>query len=112
MMQVHFCLSNWASNLKGKVYIILGMTRNRDVESFCTFFKDIVYQGTAVTVESEPSSYSASIVAKKASKTGIPFIEADSLQEAIKDISINNNEEPATIIITGSLFLIADFYKL
>jgi dihydrofolate synthase/folylpolyglutamate synthase len=106
------CLSNWASNLKGKVYIILGMTRNRDVESFCTFFKDIVYQGAAVTVESEPSSYSASIVAKKASKTGIPFIEANSLQEAIKDISINNNEEPATIIITGSLFLIADFYKL
>jgi dihydrofolate synthase/folylpolyglutamate synthase len=107
------CLSNWAkSNLDGPIYMILGMTNNRDVTSFCSHFKNIVTSGIAVTIESEPSSYSASVLSEKASNSGITFIESDSLIDAIKHIDRKNGQAPATIIVTGSLFLVSDFFKL
>ena len=106
-------LSYWAQqNLTGPVYMILGMTNNRDIEKFCSHFKDIVTQGVAVSVESEPSSYSANILAQKAKGSGIEFAQSSSLIEALNYISNKNKDDPATIIITGSLFLISDFFKL
>ena len=87
------------------------MTRKRNAATFCAHFKNIVQGGIAVGVESEPSSYNASILADKASKSGIDFSYANSLQEAIETI-VNKNNSPLTIIITGSLFLISDFLKL
>ncbi len=105
-------LSHWASeNLQGPIYLILGMTRKRDAATFCAYFKDIIQGGIAVGVESEPSSYSASLLADTASKSGIDFTYADSLQEAIETI-INKSNTPSTIMITGSLFLVSDFLKL
>lgn len=106
-------LSCWIKqNLAGPVYMILGMTNNRDVEKFCSHFKDIVIQGIAVSVESEPSSYSSSILAQKVMSSGIEFRESSSLIEALNYIYDKNKDVPATIIITGSLFLISDFFKL
>ena len=107
------CLANWAKdNLDGNIYLILGMTRNRDAAKFCSYFQGLIEKGVAVTVESEPSGYSASVLAKKANQSGIDFIEADSLSNAIKSIVNLNQEKPATIIVTGSLFLVSDFLKL
>ncbi len=109
-------LANWIKdNVKGKIYLILGMTRNRNVESFCSLFKGVIRGGAAVNVESEPSSYSASILAKKAKNVRIALDACSSPIEAIKHIkNIHNtsNNETATIIVTGSLFLVSDFLKL
>lgn len=106
-------LSHWARhNLTGPIYMILGMTNNRDVTKFCSHFQNIVNQGIAVAVESEPSSYSAKSLAQRASTSGIKFIESNSLIEAIHYIHKKSKDTPATIIITGSLFLVSDFFKL
>lgn len=108
-----FCLSNWVrDNLNGDVYLILGMTRNRDILSFCNFFKDCITSGFAVNVESEPSSYGATALAQKATEAGIKFTASNSLQEAMSNIKQLHRKNPVTIIITGSLFLISDFLKL
>jgi dihydrofolate synthase/folylpolyglutamate synthase len=107
------CLSNWIKdNLTGNVYLVIGMTRNRDVATFCSFFQDCTHGGAAVTVESEPSSYSASVLAAKAQQSNIILVEDESLTKAIQLLSILNNKQPATIIVTGSLFLVSDFLKL
>jgi len=107
------CLSTWASeNLKGPVYLILGMTRNRDATIFCNYFQHFVTKGITVPVESEPSSYNARALAEEASKSGIDFKDADSLKCAIKELTAYNQGKPATIIVSGSLFLIADFLQL
>ena len=107
------CLSNWIKdNLTGNVYLILGMTRNRDIAAFCKFFQDCTHGGAAVAVESEPSSYSASVLTEKAKQSDIVLAEAGSLTEAIQHLSFLNKKEPATIIVTGSLFLVSDFLKL
>lgn len=106
-------LSHWAKqNLTGPVYMILGMTNNRDIAKFCSPFQNIITQGIAVTVESEPSSYSANILAQKAATSGVKFTPSNSLIEALSYIYGKNKDIPATIIITGSLFLISDFFKL
>ncbi len=107
------CLSDWAkNNLSGPVYMILGMTNNRDATKFCKNFQNIVNYGIAVTVESEPSSYNAETLAQKAHLSGINFVKSNSLIEAIHSINNDNAKISATIIITGSLFLMSDFFKI
>ncbi len=104
-------LAEWAKNLDGDIYLILGMTRKRNPTSFCSYFSDIVKQGIAVNVMSEPSNISASNLALSASKSGLEFTAADNLSNAIRTIS-KTNKPKTKIIITGSLFLVADFYQL
>ena len=66
------CFSNWVKdNLEGNVYLILGMTRNRDVATFCNFFQDCTDGGATVAVESEPSSYSASVLPTRQNKVSL-----------------------------------------
>ncbi|MFY9590049.1 bifunctional folylpolyglutamate synthase/dihydrofolate synthase [Rickettsia endosymbiont of Halotydeus destructor] len=104
-------LAAWMhDNLKPPIYLILGMTKNRNVEEFCSYFKGLTIKGYAVKVLSEPLSYSAETISQRGEISGINFNPADSLEEAIKEIS--KLSDKANIIITGSLFLAADFFKL
>lgn len=106
-------LGHWIqNNAHGNVYLILGMTRNRNVLDFCTPLADFITEGIAVNVKSEPSSYSAQTLANHANEYKKLFTKADYLDDAIQHIKSINNKEPATIIVTGSLFLVADFLKM
>ena len=58
-----------------------------------------------MTVESEPSSYSASVLAAKAQQSDIILVEAESLTEAIQRLSILNNKQPATIIVLSLIHI-------
>jgi dihydrofolate synthase/folylpolyglutamate synthase len=105
-------LANWIKdNLKEPVYLILGMTKNRDVEKFCSFFTGLIESGYTVRVLSEVSSYNAENLQIQAQKSGINFLATDSLQDALDSIN-KLNIQSANIIITGSLYLTADFLKL
>jgi dihydrofolate synthase/folylpolyglutamate synthase len=106
-------LADWVQTcLSEPVYMILGMTKNRNPIEFCSFFNDVIEEGRAVAVTSEPSSYVASVLAPLASRSDIPFKSSNSLEEAIKELAALNDKKAANIIITGSLFLTADFLKL
>lgn len=106
-------LSSWIKEtLAEPVYLIIGMTKNRNVESFCSAFKKIINQGRAVKVISEPSSYHPEVIANIAQNIGININSSDSLLEALQQLAKIANGQNATIIITGSLFLVSDFYKL
>lgn len=104
-------LSEWIRTQNfAEPVIIVGMTKNRDVASFLIQFKNIknlkIY---ATSVASEASSYSGEKLASLASGVGIDVISASSIIEAIE--LANKNTNNANIIITGSLFLVADFLK-
>lgn len=105
-------LSNWIkSNLKGPNYMIVGMTRNRDANAFCSCFNGIITEALSVSIESEPSSYSASTLQAKAANSGINIRASESLEEAMRYLSSICAKNGGNIIITGSLFLMSDFYK-
>jgi dihydrofolate synthase/folylpolyglutamate synthase len=106
-------LSSWIKEyIKKPVYIIIGMTNNRDIEKFCQYFQGLIIEGRAVKVLSEPSSYNPDIIAEKSKKYDINIKSSDSLDLAIKEISTLSANNEAIILITGSLFLVSDFYKL
>lgn len=105
-------LAAWiADNLQPPVYPILGMTKNRNVEDFYLHLKLLIVKGYGVRVLSEVMSYNSEMVSQKGAAAGIEFVPSDSLEEAIKEIS-NLQQEGTNIIITGSLFLAADFLQL
>jgi dihydrofolate synthase/folylpolyglutamate synthase len=107
-------LANWAiDNLQAPIYLILGMTKNRNIEEFCSYFQTCVVQGYGVRVLSEACSYNAETLAERAGRCNIDFSPAYSLEDAIREISNNTqHQEEINIIITGSLYLAADFLKL
>ncbi len=108
-----YVLSEWMrDNLECTIYLILGMTRNRNIEKFCIHFKDLISQARTVKILSEPSSYNPDVIALAAQKYGINAKSSQSLSEAIEDINDINQNKKAAIILTGSLFFISDFYKL
>ncbi|BBJ31451.1 bifunctional folylpolyglutamate synthase/dihydrofolate synthase [Rickettsia asiatica] len=106
-------LASWIrDNLKSPIYLILGMTKNRNIEEFCSYFKGLTIKGYGVKVLSEPLSHNAETVNSEGGKSGIDFSESGSLEEAISNIKKINGDNKANIIITGSLYLASDFYKL
>ncbi len=105
-------LATWiADNLQPPIYLILGMTKNRNIEEFCSYLKPLIKKGFGVRVLSEVLSYNSETLSGRANQSGIEFSPADSLEEAIREIS-KLSQQQANIIITGSLFLAADFLKL
>jgi dihydrofolate synthase/folylpolyglutamate synthase len=106
-------LSSWIKeNITEPVYLIIGMTKNRNVESFCRAFQGIIKTGRAVKVLSEPSSYHPDVITSSTQKYDMKFGSSDSLSQAIAEIDSMNKDKEATIVITGSLFLVSDFYRL
>lgn len=106
-------LAHWIRhNLTEPTYLILGMTKNRNIKDFCSHFYGIIIKGYTVKVLSEPSSYNATTLAEQASLTGIEFAPAEELIDAIVKIDNQTKSSSINIVICGSLFLAADFFKL
>ena len=104
-------LANWIrAQLKEKVILIVGITKNRDVYKFLSHFDGLCSQIFTVPVLSEPVSYSSQALTELAAQNGISTTACLSLEHALT--TINNNLFSGNIIITGSLFLISDFYSL
>ncbi|WP_316352996.1 bifunctional folylpolyglutamate synthase/dihydrofolate synthase [Candidatus Trichorickettsia mobilis] len=106
-------LAHWIRyNLTAPTYLILGMTKNRNIKDFCSHFYGIIIKGYTVKVLSEPSSYGANMLAEQASCIGMVFSPAEGLIEAINQIAKQTQNTTINIVICGSLFLAADFLKL
>ncbi len=108
-----YVLASWVKDyVKKPVYIIIGMTKNRNIETFCQHFQGLVIEARAVRVLSEPSSYNPETIVQKSQKCNIKCLFSCSLDSAIKELASLSINRESVIIITGSLFLISDFYKL
>lgn len=104
-----FIKNNHSSGYQN-VYIILGMTQKRNPASFISYFYGLYKNIYCVKVLSEASGYSAKTLDNLLRGNGISSKAVDSIEDALVDISLNNAD--ATVYITGSLFLVADFLKL
>jgi dihydrofolate synthase/folylpolyglutamate synthase len=102
-------LSKWIrDNLKKEeTCIILGMTKNRNVIDFLSHFDDCISKVYCTSILSEPLSYSCEKIADILSEQFIPYEKLDSIDLAIERAS----SEYKNVIVTGSLFLVADLFK-
>lgn len=107
-------LTEWIKDyLKDEiVYLIIGMTKNRNIQEFCQYFDGLIEEGRAVKVMSEPSSYHPDVISDVFKKNGFNFKSASLLEDAIKELGNLSLDKKSTIIVTGSLFLASDFYKI
>lgn len=103
-------ISEWIKDkFKLPIQIILGMTKKRDIITFIKHFAALTSHVYTVTVKTEASSYSGETLAAEVAKI-IPCTACDDLDEALSKIrKIRAGEE---VLVTGSLFLVADFLSL
>ncbi|MBN9543403.1 MAG: bifunctional folylpolyglutamate synthase/dihydrofolate synthase [Alphaproteobacteria bacterium] len=108
-------LGEWLAEQELPTYMILGMTRNRNIEDFLSFTGKHLKGVFGIYVEDEPSSYKADIVSERAKTYGMNAFAADNLDDAFiqiqNDIKMNGFEK-ANILVTGSLFLVGMFLRL
>ncbi|XP_076246219.1 dihydrofolate synthase/folylpolyglutamate synthase-like [Calliopsis andreniformis] len=104
-------VSQWVKdNFAEGIYVIFGVTRNRNVEESLEHLKPYIKLLCAVCVKSKPKATDTNLIRGKANNVGIKAVECESISDAISShilkASIRNT---TTILICGSLFLARDF---
>ncbi|MBQ4875409.1 MAG: bifunctional folylpolyglutamate synthase/dihydrofolate synthase [Rickettsiaceae bacterium H1] len=102
-------IANWAKKQNKEIYLIVGMTKDRDTQSFLMLLKPIIKFLFCVCVQSEPRSQTARSIHLSATKIGINAKECESLTSAFNEIK--NLAKEGIVLICGSLFLAGDVLK-
>ena len=97
-------LYNYLKTLKGPIYGIWGMQKNKLPNQFIKSFNKIFQKLITVTIPNEPNTLKAEKL-KKIGKKYIPTNAANNIQTALKQISSKKNK---TIVIFGSLYLVGE----
>ncbi|WP_264337785.1 bifunctional folylpolyglutamate synthase/dihydrofolate synthase [Wolbachia endosymbiont (group B) of Dolichovespula media] len=103
-------LAKWVrDNFTEGVYMIFGVTRNRNVAEFLEHLKPYIKLLCAVCVKSEPKATSTDLIREGAHNIGINAIECESISDAISNYILKASiQNVKTILICGSLFLARD----
>ncbi len=105
-------LSLWVKNFKNiKLYIIIGMMNNKNIEGFLKPIKPYIYKLIAIKIPQQKNSYDAKDIFKKSMSLDINSEFTDSLENALKIISLDKQSLPKKILITGSLYLVGSFIE-
>ena len=97
-------LYNYLTTLKGPVYGIWGMQKNKLPRQFIKSFNKIFKKLITVRIPNEPNALNADEL-KNIGKKYMQTISANNIQNALKQIS---SKESKTIVIFGSLFLVGE----
>ncbi|MFV9875946.1 MAG: folylpolyglutamate synthase/dihydrofolate synthase family protein [Rickettsiales endosymbiont of Dermacentor nuttalli] len=101
-------LSLWLETKQDKdIFLLIGMTRGRNVESFLRHFIGKVKLVCGILIENEQSSYSADYVANTAKEIGFNTYASLSIESALTFIK-ECNETPGYVIVCGSLYLVGE----
>lgn len=103
-------LSRWIQNNElGDLYIIIGMTREKDSAVFLNYLKPYIKFLSSVCIKSEPRAQTAAELLQTALSLGIKAVAAKTLADAIsKILEVGDCNRKSTILICGSLYLAGD----
>ncbi|MGX9892031.1 bifunctional folylpolyglutamate synthase/dihydrofolate synthase [Wolbachia endosymbiont of Protocalliphora sialia] len=103
-------LAKWIKdNFAEGIYMIFGVTRNRNVAEFLEHLKPYIKLLCAICVKSEPKATSTDLIREGAHNIGINAIECESIRDAISNHILKASiQNVKTILICGSLFLARD----
>ena len=100
-------LNKYLESLNCNKHIILGMMNNKDHNEYMNYFKNITSL-TTIDIPNQPNAIKGEELKQKLNK--FPNIDyKESIQDAIKSISVSNND---IILITGSLYLAGEVLDL
>ena len=107
-------LANWINTYLGseELYVILGMTKERDVREFLSPLKKHITYLCTVCVKSEYKAQSAEDILKAALTLNINASAERDIKSAIeKFLVVGNTSVKATVLVCGSLFLAGDMIR-
>lgn len=108
-----FALANYAKQwTKKPLYLIVGMTKGRDVTSFLKYFEEIADFVCAVNIKTEPSAYNSEYIYDKAKEIGFYSQAFNSVNEALQFIKKDTKSQYGIILCCGSLYLASDIMAL
>ncbi len=92
--------------------MIAGMTKGRDAKKLLKPFMGLVTELIGVSVKSEPLSHSGKVISEAAAELGFATTSKDDIEDAILYLTNHVTLNKIRVIITGSLFLVADVLTL
>ncbi|MGN7619191.1 MAG: bifunctional folylpolyglutamate synthase/dihydrofolate synthase [Ehrlichia sp.] len=103
-------LSRWIQDyVMGDLYVIIGMTREKDSMLFLNNLKPYIKFLSSICVKSEPKAQTAEELLQTALSLGINAVASKTLTDAIsKILEVGDHNKKSTILICGSLFLAGD----
>ena len=106
-------LSEWAKqNSSFPIYLILGMTKGKDVLSFLSILKPHVKFVCGICVHRELNSERGEAISAVADLLTIPTKAFDYLPRALQWITQNEQHPQVKILICGSLYLASDIKRM
>jgi len=93
-----------------KIFMILGMMANKEHKEFIQIFKDKVHSIITLNIPNQDNFVDKEKLSKIAQLCGIPSKTEDSIESALKNIAIENDN--AIIFCTGSLYFAGEILNL
>jgi dihydrofolate synthase/folylpolyglutamate synthase len=98
--------------IKDHVYLVAGFCGEKDVIGFLKKLQAMVKSATAVAIDN-PRSLQAEEVGTLMRSSGIrDVVESASVKEAVHSAMQRAREEGGTVVVTGSLFLVAEALEI
>lgn len=94
------------------LYLIMGMTNNRDIAGFLKHFVPLSPFVAGVTVSTEPSAYAGGVIARAAESLQLQNDSFDDVEGAVDAIRTHFHDKPGAILCCGSLYLASDVMKV
>jgi folylpolyglutamate synthase/dihydropteroate synthase len=92
--------------------MVAGMTKGRDAKKLLQPFMGLVTEIIGVSVKSEPLSHSGKVISEAAKELGFVTIAKDDIEDAMLYLKNHVALNRIRVIVTGSLFLVADILNL
>jgi len=98
-------LLRWKKEDGLPLYIIIGMIKNKDHETFLSIFQSHVERLFIVPVQNPYQKMDPHILYDKARKLGFSAVLSQSVQKALQHIDVQREKKPVRVLICGSLYL-------
>lgn len=98
-------LNNYLKTVKGPIYGIFGMQKNKLPNEFISCFKNIYKKIVTIKIPDEPNSLSNNEL-QQITKQYTETLTANNFEDALKLLS---SKEKKTIVVFGSLYLVGNF---
>ena len=98
-------LLRWKKEDGLPLYIIIGMIKNKDHETFLGIFQSHVERLFIVPVQNPYQKLDPHILYDKARKLGFSTVLSPNVQEALQHIDLQREKKPVRVLICGSLYL-------
>ena len=106
-------LAQWAKqNAEVPLYLVLGMTKGKNVEEFLAVLKPHVTFVCGVCVQRELHAQRGVVISSYAKGLGIPTEAFDYLPSALDYIAEHESRDRVNILICGSLYLASDIKRM